>query len=102
MGTKRNPGAYDCYERAEADEPLFTLIARDPLAADLVRLWHQLRVKDGVAAAEVFAALMRKAKGLDAGDSGKISEALACARSMDAWRWNRFELSDRSGGVTLP
>jgi hypothetical protein len=29
MGTKRNPGLSDCYAKAEADEPMFVLLARD-------------------------------------------------------------------------
>ena len=39
MGTKNNPGKYDCYVKAEADEPMFVLLARDPLAANLVEEW---------------------------------------------------------------
>ena len=32
MGTKRNPATYDCYDKAEPDEPLFVLLARDAAA----------------------------------------------------------------------
>jgi hypothetical protein len=39
MGTKRNPGQYDCYAKAEPDEPMFVLLARDPTAPQLVRDW---------------------------------------------------------------
>ena len=39
MGTKNNPGEYDGYTKAEPDEPMFVLLARDPLAADQVRDW---------------------------------------------------------------
>jgi hypothetical protein len=31
MGTKSNPGPFDCYAKAEPDEPMFVLLARDPL-----------------------------------------------------------------------
>ena len=43
MGTKKNPGYYDCYDKAEDDEPMFTLLARDPMAPALVRLWADSR-----------------------------------------------------------
>lgn len=63
MGTKNNPGAYDCYANAEPDEPMFVLLARDRHAALLVNLWAALRRLDG-------------------DDPGKIAEAERCANSM--------------------
>ena len=39
MGTKNNPGEFDCYTAAEPDEPLFVLRANDELAPNLVRFW---------------------------------------------------------------
>lgn len=39
MGTKNNPGRFDCYTKADPDEPMFVLLARDPIAPILVRLW---------------------------------------------------------------
>ena len=39
MGTKNNPGEFDCYENAEPDEPIFVLSARDPSAPLIVRQW---------------------------------------------------------------
>lgn len=39
MGTKLNPGKFDCYTKAADDEPMFVLLARDPLAPHLVKLW---------------------------------------------------------------
>lgn len=44
MGTKTTPGNYDCYKNAEPDEPMFVLLARDPLAPALVELWASLRM----------------------------------------------------------
>lgn len=41
--TKAEPGAFDGMERAAPDEPVFTLRAKDPLAAILVREWVALR-----------------------------------------------------------
>lgn len=39
VSTKENPGAFDGMERAAPNEPIFTLRAHDPLAADLVHEW---------------------------------------------------------------
>lgn len=65
MGSKNNPGAFDCYANAEPDEPMFVLLARDPLAPFFVRQWADLT-------------------GVD--DDEKVVEALACATDMDEWR----------------
>lgn len=67
MGTKANPAADDCYTKAADDEPLFTLLARDPLAAFLVMLWAELRQ-------------------LTRGSSPKVDEARECAAQMRSWR----------------
>ena len=67
MGTKRDPGAFDCYAAAEPDEPMFVLLARDPHAAVLVNLWAAMRRLDGTTAPE------------------KIAEAERCANDMVAW-----------------
>lgn len=66
MGTKLNPGAFDCYKNAEPDEPMFILLGRDPMAGYLVRLW----------------AWWRRMRGED---ERKINEARMCAEAMDAY-----------------
>jgi hypothetical protein len=66
MGTKNNPGKFDCYANAEPDEPVFVLLGRDPLAGQLVRLWAQRRQ------------LLGKTD-----DAEKIEEALQCANALD-------------------
>lgn len=66
MGTKNDPGEFDCYANAEPDEPMFVLLARDPTAPLLVRTWVELQ---GMAVS------------ID-----KASEAYACANKMEAWR----------------
>lgn len=43
MGSKNKPGAFDCYGKAEPDEPYFTLLGRDPAAWIVVRFWAALR-----------------------------------------------------------
>ena len=63
MGTKNNPGKFDCYANAEPDEPMFVLLGRDPFAAYLVELWADVRA-------------------LSVGDAEKIAEARSCAQAM--------------------
>jgi hypothetical protein len=70
MGTKNNPGAFDCYEAAAPDEPMFVLLARDPDAPQLVEIWAWLRQKRGEAPA-------------------KVDEALKCAQDMRDYRAKR-------------
>jgi hypothetical protein len=73
MGTKNNPGAYDCYENAEPDEPMFVLLARDELAPGSVREWaREYALKCGI--------------DLTPPQNKKINEAYSCADAMDKWR----------------
>jgi len=67
MATKNNPGKWDCYENADADEPMFVLLARDRHAPALVELWAALRT-------------------LDEDNVEQIEEAEECAKSMLRWR----------------
>ena len=75
MGTKSEPGAFDCHAKAKADEPRFVVLARDALAPQTVRAW--VEASRGAQPAE------------------KCAEALACARAMHAWRGT-------NAGRTLP
>jgi len=61
--------SYDCAAKAEPGEPTFTLLARDPLAASLVRAWAISARDSGAQPAE------------------KTDEAFACADQMEAWRF---------------
>ena len=67
MGTKNNPGKFDCYDAAEPDEPMFVLMGRDPDASMLVVLWAAVRAKRGTTSAD------------------KIAEANACSSAMEEW-----------------
>lgn len=68
MGSKNNPGNFDCHAAAHTDEPMFVLLGRDPVGGALVRLWADARLP------------------LDKpGDGPKIAEAVACAAAMDRW-----------------
>ncbi len=70
MGTKNNPGKFDCYTNAEPDEPMFILLGRDKHAPLLVKLWADLRQLDGE-------------------DIAKVSEAIQCATNMAKFRGER-------------
>lgn len=67
MGTKNDPGKFDCYANAEPDEPMFVLLGRDKHAPLLVALWAGLRSIDGE-------------------DPAKLHEALRCAEGMKEFR----------------
>jgi hypothetical protein len=66
MGTKNNPGQFDCYTNAGPDEPMFVLLARDPIAPLIVQHWIE----------------MRKKYGLDTTNSAKLVEAQVCVFAM--------------------
>lgn len=77
MGTKENPGEFDCYANALPDEPMFVLLARDELAPSVVATWaaryrHQKEQMNG--------GLMTPTH------QKKHDEALHCALKMGEWR----------------
>ena len=76
MGTKAHPGPFDCHAGAADDEPIFTLRANDPLAADLVREW---------ARRHIVQKLIKEGCSLNTTRS-KCLEAIDCADDMDRWR----------------
>jgi hypothetical protein len=79
MGTKNNPGEFDCHAKAEPDEPTFTLLARDLAAPHLVRQWATAR---GI---ELLKQHGGKAD-LGKDEARQIREAFACADAMTEWR----------------
>lgn len=88
MGTRLNPGRFDCHDAALDDEPRFTLLARDPLAGFLISIWSSVRFGDFEAAGVKFEAMLERV-GVDyaiAPDVGSASEAIECAMAMFAWR----------------
>lgn len=66
MGSKSQPGKFDCYANADPDEPMFILLGRDPMAAFLVEQWADLREWQNE-------------------DPDKVAEARECARKMRDW-----------------
>ncbi len=86
MGTKNNPGAFDCYANAQPDEPMFVLLARDLTAPYFVQAWALIREGRIDAAIRV----MRDAADLYRGtgkvpDKAKLAEAMDCANEMTIW-----------------
>jgi hypothetical protein len=67
MGSKSNPGKFDCWSRAEPDEPVFVLLGRDPVASIIVADWAALRERLGQTEPEV------------------LEEAQQCAERMAQW-----------------
>jgi hypothetical protein len=74
MGSKNNPGDFDCYHNALPDEPMFILLARDPNAPNLVDEWAVGRMRD--------IALNLRPKS----DLPMVDEAQKCAADMRRWR----------------
>lgn len=74
MGTKKNPSKYDAYTAAYDDEPIFTLRANDPLAANIVLDWST-----------------RYANTKNY-NFAKWEEARAIARDMQQWREDQIKL----------
>ena len=79
MGTKNNPGQFDCYSKADGDEPIFVLRGKDPVAANLVREWVHRRLMYELAT-----------KGVASEDMNKFSEALQVAKDIDEYRINYY------------
>lgn len=82
MGTKNNPGQFDCHAAAEPDEPMFTLLARDKYAALLVRLWAALRATDVHPG--------------DREEADKIEEAVKCSTDM-----HNYHQTHRIGSIDI-
>lgn len=84
MSTKNNPGRFDCYDKADPDEPMFVLLARDPDAPYLVAEWARRREireqNEWARRREVH----EHTEGLTF-STDKIAEARECAETMRQW-----------------
>lgn len=83
MGTKRNPGKFDCYAKLADDEPFFVLRAKDPVAPMLVMAWRALRSGSGQKAYNCMLTAVAELKASGRTflplESDKLQEAMACA-----------------------
>lgn len=93
MGTKANPGSYDCYAKLAPDEPYLTLRGKDPAAPYLVMAWVKSRQGDWPGCLEVMMAMVSdrevQARASDPATNPKLEEALRCAFAMRDWRTGR-------------
>lgn len=78
MGTKQLPTPFDAYDKALPDEPMFTLLARDASAPDMVRQWAYERERE--------VAQKRRPEA----DLAMVAEARRCANAMVRWRQDNF------------
>lgn len=88
MGTKNQPGAFDCYEHALPDEPIFVLLARDRCAPEIVRVWATMR-ENRLRASDVTCTPGEVMAELD-----QIAEARQCADDMETYR--KAQMLDRA------
>lgn len=92
MGTKRNPGEFDCYAKAEPDEPLFILRGKDVSAPYLVEIWTAVRRGEATQAGVIGHCSLRP-------------ERLACRASFASHafhpRMTRLHRTSRSGQTAL-
>lgn len=86
MGTKLNPGKFDCYAAAKDDEPMFILLARDELAPSLVEMWGHLRRKNFPAANACFETAIALANEASVKSTEKSCEAVSCSIEMIVWK----------------
>ncbi len=99
MGTKIDPGKFDCYAKLDPDEPFFVLRAKDPIAPYLIQAWRFVRAGDQRGAEEAMLAASvawqeHRVMGLREKlplKSEKSQEASACAHDMFEWR-GRYEV----------
>ncbi len=92
MGTKNNPGKFDCYANASPDEPMFVLLGRDRLASHLVSIWSKIRMGDIEAASTVFLDMLRKHSEIYcmSPDVDKAEEAMNCSLEMFKFRESKY------------
>lgn len=90
MGTKNNPGEFDCCKAAEPDEPTFVLLARDPAAANLVMAWAAIRSGNNddafLSLRAAMADMAKSGKDYSYSFSEKVNDAKRCAQEMEVWR----------------
>lgn len=77
MSTKNNPGAFRCYEAALPDEPIFTILGRDPAGPATLEFWAAERKRIG------------KTESPD--DRDRIQDANRDALEMVLWRKDNLD-----------
>ncbi len=72
MANKNHPGPFNCHAAALPDEPLFTILARDPAGPETIMAWRMSRVANG--------------KNSTVEDADRLEEAFKVAEEMETWR----------------
>jgi hypothetical protein len=87
MTSKTEPSQFDAYQKAEGDEPFFTLLARDPVAPSLIEAWAYLRSGQLQAAEIAFKAAYDAATHITPQLPGEaqIRSAFEVAEEARAW-----------------
>lgn len=92
MSTKANPSPNDCYLKAEPEEPLFTLLGRDPTAPFVVIFWAKMRTLAGLSTPEHVAEAMATSEELRDW-AMKLGKSDKLAAAFDAFRKACFEVA---------
>lgn len=90
MGTKNNPGEFDCYADLDPDEPHFVLRATDPQAPALLRKWasdRDAKLPDRIRylGGDSRGTWEQPDADYVARQQAKIAEARYCAAQMEVW-----------------
>lgn len=102
MGTKQNPGKFDCYAKLEPDEPYLTLRAKDPAAPYLVMMWAASRRGDIMQVSNLaMAMMMNKDVVMLFSDKEfeKLGEANKAAEDMRQWRADKKQREAGDAGA---
>jgi hypothetical protein len=92
VSSKDDPSQFDAYAKAEADEPFFTLLARDPVAPPLIEAWAYLRSGQIGAAEIAFKAAMDAATHIQPQMPGEAQIRSAFEVAEEARGWARARL----------
>lgn len=86
MGTKNTPSLFDCYAKALPDEPMFHLLARDPAAPELIRIWVAIKTGNLEQALHFAGSAVSLARGNFKDFNDQHQEAYNVAAEMEDWR----------------
>jgi hypothetical protein len=92
MTSKTEPSQFDAYQKAAEDEPVFTLLARDPIAPPLIEAWAYLRSGQLQAAEIAFKAAYDAATHITPQLPGDAQIRSAFEVAEDARGWARAKV----------
>lgn len=89
MNNKKEPSQFDAYSKAEDEEPVFTLLGRDPVAPSLIEAWAYLRSGQVGAAEIAFKAATDASSFIDAQMPGEAQIRSAFEVAEECRKWLR-------------